>query len=275
MGKLIIGCAVHNNIKYTKLFLDSIKCSYPYDIFIIDNGSTDETYNFLDNSGHEFRAYKLNMGFGYAYNDALDYAFKMRKADLLLWCGNDILLRPNSVDHMVKAITETDYEMFCGNEVLNKEVLSTNENAIAEFRFKFSFDEKKYDDLAYSHGGLNHSCLIRKKSVFDKVGYYDVNFYPAYFEDNDYARRSDLLKVKYGTVDSAIFYHFWSRTIYEGGIQPLNSRKFDFNRRYYIEKWGGAVGHETYDKPFNNNDVAIKDRRYELEVLKEHGVFLK
>ena len=272
---LVIGCAVHNNLKYTKMFIESIKSSYPVKMFIVDNGSTDDTYNWLNKSGFEFRSYKLNMGFSYAYNDALDYAFKTRKVNLLLWCGNDIVFRPDSVDYLVQGMLETDYEILCGNEVLNKQILEDQPDALKEFGYKFSFDEPKYDKLTTSYGGMNHSCIIRNKNSFDKVGYFDVNFYPAYFEDNDYARRCDLLGIKYGTVDSAIFYHFWSRTIYEGGIQALNKRKFDFNRRYYMEKWGGTPTHETYEKPFGGGDVVIKDRRFELEILKGHGVFLR
>jgi GT2 family glycosyltransferase len=171
----------------------------------------------------------------------------MRKADLLLWCGNDILLRPNSVDHMVKAITETDYEMFCGNEVLNKEVLSTNENAIAEFRFKFSFDEKKYDDLAYSHGGLNHSCLIRKKSVFDKVGYYDVNFYPAYFEDNDYHYRMRMKGYDIKDIPGCKVKHENSGTMkaYNETELKMHHQRFREARSRYLIKWGGEPAHEV------------------------------
>ena len=272
---LVIGCATHNNLKYTKLFLESIKLSYPCHIFIVDNGSSDDTYQWLNKSGYDFRSYKLNMGFGYAYNDALDYAFKLKKVPYLLWCGNDIVFRPDSIDYMIQAMNETDYDMFCGNEVLNKEILTTNEGALENFKYKFSFDEPQYDKLMYSAGGMNHSCIIRNKTVFDKVGYYDINFYPAYFEDNDYSMRCRLLNLKFGTVDSAIFYHFWSRTIHEGGLAQLNSQRFELNRRYYQEKWGGSVDHETHVKPFNNSDISITDRSYELNILKKHGVFYR
>jgi GT2 family glycosyltransferase len=266
---LIVGCAVYNNIKYTKLFLESIKCSYPYEIFIVDNGSTDETHKWLTENNYNHRRYDFNMGFGYAYNDAMDYAFK-KEDNLLLWCGNDIVFRPESINHMVKTMLETDYDMLCGNEILNKEVLDTNADVLREFKYKFSFDEPKYDKLEYTKGGMNHSCLIRKKSVFDKVGYYDVNLYPAYFEDNDYARRCDLLNIKYGTVLSAIFYHFWSRTIYEGGAGDLNRRTFERNRRYYIRKWGGQVGSETFTIPFDtDNNIKISTRDAELSIIRK------
>ena len=272
---LVIGCAVHNNLKYTKLFLESIKCSYPYEILIVDNGSTDGTTDWLKESKHNCIFYNKNMGFGCAYNDALDYAFK-NSDKLLLWCGNDIVFRPESVNHMVQALLSTDYEMFCGNEILNKEILSTESGrrSMDNFKYKFSFDESKSVDLSYSYGGMNHSCIIRKKSVFEKVGYYDVHFYPAYFEDNDYAKRCDLAHIKYGTVESAIFYHFWSRTIHEGGMKEINDRRFDANRQYYFAKWGGYVGQEKYVKPFNYlaNELSIFSRADEAQILGRFGI---
>ena len=269
--RLTISCAAFNNIKYTKLFVNSIVCSCPHEVFIVDNGSVDYTPNWLKEQGIKHTRYNENRGFSYAYNDCLDYALK-DDDDLLLFCGNDIVFRPESIDFMVKAITESDYEMLCGNEVLNKEILTENKDALANFKYKFSFDEKQYTELKYSQGGMNHSCLVRKKSAFDKVGYYDVNFYPAYFEDNDYARRCDLLGVKYGTVESAVFYHFWSRSIHEGGLKQLNDRRFTHNRAYYAHKWGGLVGKETYDLPFGNGELKIDSRYYEQNLLAELGV---
>lgn len=270
MGRLVIGAPVHNNLKYTKLFLESIKCSNTHEVLIIDNGSTDDTLTFLKDSGINHIHYEQNRGYSYAYNDAMDYALT-DDDNLLLWCGNDIVLRPCSIDWLVRAITESDYEMLCGNEILNKEILTVNPGAYKEFGYKFGFNEPKYTELKYGSGGMNHSCLIRKKSVFDKVGYYDVNFFPAYFEDNDYARRCDLLGIKYGTVESALFYHFWSRSIYEGGLKQLNSERFGKNRAYYISKWGGAPKQETYDKPFGSDSIPILSRKYESRVLESLG----
>jgi len=271
--RLTISCATFNCLKYTKLFLESIKCSYPHEVFVIDNGSVDGTPKFLKEQGINHIRYEENRGFSYAYNDAMDRAFKSGEDNLLLFCGNDIIFRPDCVDHLVQALLESDFEMFCGNEVLNKEVLEENEAALERFAYKFSFHEPKYDGLVYGPGGMNHSCIIRKKSSFNKVGYYDVGFYPAYFEDNDYARRCDLLGVKYGTVESAIFYHFWSRAIHEGGVAQLNSLRFEKNRQYYIDKWGGSVGNESHTSPFNSgSDVRISTRDDESQILKEFGV---
>jgi GT2 family glycosyltransferase len=269
--KLVISCPAHNNIKYTKLFLGSIKCSYQYELFIIDNGSTDETPSFLKSSNINHIRYNENRGFSYAYNDAIDYTFKDTD-NLLLFCGNDTMFRPNSIDFLVRGMLETDYEMLCGSEVLTRDILKENVEALENFKYDFSFDDKVYTELIINPKGMNHSCLIRRKSVIDKVGYYDIGFYPAYFEDNDYSKRCDLLDIKYGTVLSATFYHFWSRTIHEGGLRELNDVRFGINRNYYELKWGGLVGKETYNKPFGCGDIKISNRSSEDPYLRKLGV---
>lgn len=273
--RLIISTATHNNLSYTQSFLNSITTSYPCEIFIINNGSSDGTSEWLKENDYNFIDYKENRGFSYAYNDAMDYALT-EEDSLLIFSGNDTVFHKKTIDYLVDAITTTDYEMFCGFEILNRIVLKENKDAIKEFKYPFSFDvnEEQTKNLKYLSGGMNHSCIIRQKSVFDKVGYYDVNFYPAYFEDNDYARRCDLLSIKYGTVVSALFYHFWSRTIHEGGLSELNSSRFDKNRAYYVNKWGGNVGSEIFKNPFNNENGSAKiaTRNDELYTLKEFGV---
>lgn len=284
--RLVIGTAVHNNLVYTQSFLNSIITSHPYEVFIVNNGSYDGTEEWLKENGYNFANYKENMGFSYAYNNAMDYALTTEDS-LLIFAGNDTVFHRKAIDYMVEAITTTDYEMFCGFEILNKIVLEENREAIKDFKYPFSFDvaEGQTDNLTYNIGGMNHSCMIRQKSVFDRVGYYDVNFYPAYFEDNDYARRCDLFNIKYGTVTSALFYHFWSRTIKEGGLANLNSSRFDKNKQYYISKWGGVVGREIFEIPFSNikfgiernsgdyyDSVKISTRDNELSILKGFGV---
>jgi hypothetical protein len=84
-----------------------------------------------------------------------------------------------------------------------------------------------------------------------KIGLFDENFVPAYYEDNDYHRRAILMDVPVIQVPSRLR-HAGSMVI--RGSQHFaseNRRTFPLNADYYQRKWGGLPGHETYATPFD------------------------
>ncbi|GAG68218.1 unnamed protein product, partial [marine sediment metagenome] len=91
---------------------------------------------------------------------------------------------------------------------------------------------------------------------FEKVGYIDVNFYPAYFSDNDYCRRSANLGITSCTLLNAMYFHFWSRTIHQE-IGGSNHEFFKANSTFYRMKWGGPFGKEAFSVPFNGHDFIL------------------
>lgn len=77
----------------------------------------------------------------------------------------------------------------------------------------------------------------------DTVGWFDENFHPIYFEDNDYRRRCHLAGVPVVNLISRTR-HDNSATI-ASGYARHNDRTFPRNGDYYAAKWGGPPGHET------------------------------
>jgi len=95
-----------------------------------------------------------------------------------------------------------------------------------------------------------HALAVRSSAI-QKVGWFDENFHPAYFEDNDWTYRAKLLGVHIEQVDGD-FEHENSSTIRRSdAYRAENARTFPLNERYYERKWGGSVGHEVYTTPFN------------------------
>jgi len=92
-----------------------------------------------------------------------------------------------------------------------------------------------------------HTFVLPRK-VFEKVGPLDENFYPAYYEDNDYCRRIALAGVPYirSTFLNCEVFRL-SQTISKDSSILRGSR----NEDYYVRKWGGGPHQEIYTKPFN------------------------
>lgn len=92
------------------------------------------------------------------------------------------------------------------------------------------------------------------RDVIERVGRFDENFYPAYWEDCDYARRIalayDLEPPFWTKVECEVVLESFAHGIQLAGIYidpvPLAD--------YYAEKWGGMPSFETFDTPFDSGN---------------------
>jgi GT2 family glycosyltransferase len=73
------------------------------------------------------------------------------------------------------------------------------------------------------------SGVVFGEGMVDKVGLYDENFYPLYFDDNDLERRVDLAGVPKKTLQVKLG-HDNSSTLHSG-FQEVNSRSYSKNLR--------------------------------------------
>jgi len=103
--------------------------------------------------------------------------------------------------------------------------------------------------------GINNmACFGITANCVQKVGLFDENFYPAYGEDIDYMRRSRLLLVEHRYLQGMGMRHDRSSTVktFPAELQERNRETFEANKAYYIRKWGGWEGDETFEHPFND-----------------------
>jgi len=104
-------------------------------------------------------------------------------------------------------------------------------------------------DYGFFNSYYNWCSFILKVKEFNKVGLFDQENFPNYFNDNDYFYRMRLL-------ESKMFYtHSLDPVIYRNSMTiakdpSLNSRFMEY-RQNYINKWGGLPTFEIYTKPFS------------------------
>jgi len=140
---------------------------------------------------------------------------------------------------------EVDYLLFLNDDV----VIGENQLKIIHNNL---YDVKEFwlatGNCLWSMFSLSRACcdfFISKDSFV-----FDENFYPAYFEDNDFHYRiilADKSKHIYSPeMNPAIFRN--SMTIKK---DPKLNSGFGKNQQYYINKWGGMPGNEKFTSPFN------------------------
>ena len=112
---------------------------------------------------------------------------------------------------------------------------------------------KQYMVVGDHRSGNSFSLFLLTNEGFHTIGEFDETFWPAYFEDNDYAYRMDLLNNPFKEVTGATFQHVGSATInsYDEAGKRRAAAQFENNRAYYLQKWGGMPGQEQFTVPFN------------------------
>lgn len=120
---------------------------------------------------------------------------------------------------------------------------------------KRELDEASDNTMAVeADDDLGWHLIAFRKEVFEKVGYFDELFYPAYYEDNDFSYRYQLA---FKTTEED--YPLWPKVHIDAtligkaqGLQHVEPIDFTALERAYEEKWGGVSPHETFLRPYDN-----------------------
>lgn len=278
MGKTLFGFVTFGNLPFSQLAVKSLRetVENEYDIFAVVGKPGDwETKRWLEAEGIPHVMHTENLGFPASINDIYDYAWVHNNYDNLVLFGNDIVFYPFAADSLIDLANSSGYEVISALQYDVKDLIGEHPEVESQFRGStynindFSGEPwKKFKDYGLPEQiahmqlyDIQNLCLY-KKSVFEKIGYTDVNFYPAYFVDNDYARRIVNSEIKCCSLVNARFFHFWSRTLHQetGGS---NHNYFKNNKDYYRRKWGGDFGEER-----SHPDLKISSRAHELETIR-------
>lgn len=282
--KTVIGVCTFGNLDFTKLTIKQIRQTLDpqkdVSICVIVGKDGDGTEEWCEQENITHIPHKYNKGFPAGINDLYDYAFKVLDADAFIAMGNDVIPYEYSLNNLIDVAETTDFEWVCGVEYSVKALCRDWPDARKLFKgphyifTDFTARPWEYYTGATKNtalvdgGGLSdvHNLCLYKRSVFDKIGYIDVNFYPAYFEDNDYARRGVLANIKSCTVKHALYFHFWSRTIHQGSGGSTH-KFFNLNKTFYQTKWGGDFSQEMFDIPFDGKEYLVGDVKQPNSIL--------
>ncbi len=104
------------------------------------------------------------------------------------------------------------------------------------------------------------------RRVFEQIGVFDTNFYPAYFEDVDFGRRYYISQL------SGRWENVWLNAISQGhGLHQKRGHVYAPATpllQYYELKWGGGKGNEKFSLPFEDKPISYFPQ-YEIEELVE------
>jgi GT2 family glycosyltransferase len=198
--------AIYNGLPVNRLFLEHLRKNtfHPFELIILDNGSTDGSAEFFENSG----ARVIRNDGNYSYPHCQNQGIEVAKYDNLAFLNNDIIVSPSWDKHLLEAAEANGLEIIttCGIEQVENEASTRKmrrkwnriKNAIALFGIREStlrlmhtlmygrwerFCERRWNSFGTSvkEGFVGHSVLM-KRSAIDKIGPWDDRIQSADFD---------------------------------------------------------------------------------------------
>lgn len=114
--------------------------------------------------------------------------------------------------------------------------------------------------------GHSWHLIAFHRRVFEAVGLFDENFYPAYIEAIDFGYRMRLLDLEKD------FKRVWVNAMSWGSGMHIHMASMPAAPllRYYEEKWGGPKGEEKFTLPFGSKPLDWFPEKSIPELVKEY-----
>jgi GT2 family glycosyltransferase/tetratricopeptide (TPR) repeat protein len=268
---IIILCC--NELAYTRLCLESVfrHTRAPYELIVVDNGSTDDTPGYLEElrqpqgrsiSGQNAEKVgsqegpervvvirnEMNVGFAAGCNKALARA----RGRYLLFLNNDTVVSDGWLSRLVGCVLHAWPRVGMVGPVSN--YAPPPQHVAVDYH-----DLAGLDPFAARHGHefagqavaverLTGFCLLVRREVIECVGGFDEDYGLGFFEDDDLCVRAREAGFGLLVAQDVFIHHFGSRTI--AGLKIDSRQQLEKNFERFRAKWGEefAAGYRMPDQ---------------------------
>ncbi|MFY9610388.1 MAG: class I SAM-dependent methyltransferase [Blastocatellia bacterium] len=222
----VIVC-VHNAVEDVKRCLESVLgfTGMPYSLIVIDDGSNEETCEYLVNFADSHHATLIRNEAARGYTFAANQGLRRSHGDYVVLLNSDTVVTADWLDRMI-ACGESDPRIGLVGPLSNAgtwqsipEIITNGEfaeNKLPEGstipgmgRLVAECSARLYPRIPF----LNGFCLAIKRQVLEQIGYFDEQLFgKGYGEENDYALRALDAGWQLAVAEDAYVYHAQSRS---------------------------------------------------------------
>jgi len=189
--------------------------------------------------------YRYQLPLAQAWNNGIKQAIS-DSCDYIIIANDDTLFAPWSIDAWV------DYASQVPDDIVLTAPLDVTKTFDDPFEIIFSNEDTDY---TFEEKEL-FSMVMIKADFYKRCGWFDENFDPCWWEDNDMHYRIKLLGFDIQKF-KVPYIHLGSQTTKKMNL-PINSLK---SQEYYKKKWGSNNRNliEAYKVPYNDTKLTPKD----------------
>jgi GT2 family glycosyltransferase/tetratricopeptide (TPR) repeat protein/2-polyprenyl-3-methyl-5-hydroxy-6-metoxy-1,4-benzoquinol methylase len=239
-GLTSIVVVVHNAIECTQQCLASVGqyTDEPYEVIVVDNGSTDATPVYLEHlSGIRTVRNLTNRGYPAAANQGIQAA----NGQQIVLLNNDCVVTTGWLYRMLSALYSAQEIGLVGP--------CTNVAPEGPQRVRADYDDlDALDGFAWDFGQrldgqradvtpLSGFCLVMKRALVERIGLLDERFGVGCLEDDDYCLRAKRAGFRVLLARDVYIHHFGHRTFQATGVNM--DALYQQNLPMFQAKWDG------------------------------------
>lgn len=230
---------VYNGIRYTRECIESIRNHTSLntaELIIIDNGSTDETPDYLKHQSElVVITNSVNKGFPAAVNQGLRRA----RGEYFVVLNNDIAVPPGWLEHFRETIEATDRYGVLGpvtNYISGLQMVSPVPYSAVSGMYSFARKLwEQYGTSVLTADTLRGFCMVIRRDVIEAIGGFDERFKIGNYEDDDFCLRAQRKGFLCGIAQGIFIHHYGSATFKTLDTEYAEILRENVNK--FTEKW--------------------------------------
>jgi GT2 family glycosyltransferase len=268
LASVLLLC--HNKLEYTRQSVAALRRNTApelYELVVIDNASTDETPQFLNQIADEMPSVKIvrnseNLGFIGGNNRGAEVA----SGQYLFFLNNDTQVQPGWLEPLTNLMAQDSTVGAIGSKLVYPDGRLQEAGGMI-FCDGSGWNYGKFDDpndpeynyireVDYCSG----AALMVRADLFRAMGGFDVLFDPAYWEDTDlcFAVRRAGYRVLYHPASVVVHYEGVTNTT---NVQTGRKRYQEINRPKFMRKWAREMAELPPNPPDIKSGRRVCDRR--------------